>query len=73
MSEFKFKKNTNTKALQEKKPSNSKAGRPRGQEEKRTKHVGCYLTAGEFEQLRSRLDGRPASTVVRNLVLEYLK
>lgn len=72
MESFKFKKNSNTKALQEKKDDTKKIGRPRGQEEKRTKHLGCYLTEQEYESLKAKLDGRPASTVVRELVLRYL-
>ena len=67
MSEFQFKKNTHEAALQEK----PKPGRPRVGGEVRQKPVSCYLTKSEYEKFTNKLDGRPASSILRQLILQF--
>lgn len=76
---FPFKKNKNVNVLKEQKEIDENkdqkkqaVGRPRKQAEVRKKHIGCYLTEEESLQLQSKLDGRPASSVVRSLILDYI-
>ena len=77
---FSFKKNEDVHALPEAvsaaakpTPNRGKPGRPRDDEAGiRERQVSAYLTAEEFEKLNGKLDGRPASTVVRRLILDYI-
>ena len=74
MTEFKFSQNKETKALTSpvvKSKKKKGAGRPLAQESPRDKQVGCYLTQEEFEIFKTRLDGRPASALIRKLILEF--
>ena len=73
MTEFKFSQNKETKALDSSAPKKKGAGRPLAQEKPRNKQVGCYLTQEEFEIFKTKLDGRPASTLIRKLILEFNK
>ena len=82
-SAFSFKKNTDVSALPEAKPEpvvpkqikktgKAKPGRkPESDEGARKKQVSGYLTEGEFEKFEKQLDGRPASAIVRKLILDY--
>ena len=77
---FSFKKNTDVEALPHAVPeevkatSQGKPGRkPASDAGVRQKQVSAYLAQSEWEELESKLDGRPASTVLRNLILDYLK
>lgn len=76
MSDFKFSQNKNPQVLKDTAENNAKkkkgAGRPLQQKEVRSKQVGCYLTEDEFNTLKAKLDGRPASTAIRNLVLDFI-
>jgi hypothetical protein len=50
-----------------------KRGRPREKEEGvREKQVSAYLTPEEYAQLSRKLDGRPASAILRRLILDYI-
>lgn len=77
---FSFKKNEGVHALPEtasasvrSSTSRGKPGRPRDDEGGiRERQVSAYLTAEESEKLNAKLDGRPASTVVRRLILDYI-
>lgn len=83
-STFSFKKNTDISALPDAKPepitpklskpkAKGKPGRkPESVEGARKTQVAGYLTETEMEKLKSKLDGRPASAVVRNLILDYI-
>jgi len=75
MTDFKFSQNKETKALtsSEMKSKKKGAGRPLAQESPRDKQVGCYLTQEEFKTFKDMLDGRPASTLIRKLILEFNK
>lgn len=76
---FSFKKNTDVEALphavpKTPKPAAAKPGRkPTSEAGVRQKQVSAYLAQPEWEELERKLDGRPASTVLRNLILDYLK
>jgi hypothetical protein len=77
---FSFKKNTDLEALPhavpaaEKRSEPLKPGRkPTSEAGVRQKQVSAYLAYPEWEELERKLDGRPASTVLRNLILDYLK
>ena len=68
-SSFTFEKSNNNKTiLNEKK----RVGRPQEQDEPRNKAVNCYLTESEYKRLNKKLDGRPRSSVLRNLLLQYI-
>jgi hypothetical protein len=76
---FSFKKNTDVEALPHavpearKQKSTSKPGRkPTSEAGVRQKQVSAYLAMPEWEEFEKKLDGRPASTVLRNLILDYL-
>jgi hypothetical protein len=78
---FTFKKNEGVHALPDAAiPSEKKAaagrgkpGRPRDDEGGiRERQVSAYLTTEESEKFNAKLDGRPASTVVRRLILDYI-
>jgi hypothetical protein len=81
-SAFSFRKNDGVQALPEAVPPvapasvserGGKRGRPRDDDAAtRERQVTAYLTAEEYEKLSARLDGRPASTVIRRLVLDYI-
>ena len=79
-SAFSFKKNTDVEALPHAAPEKpkpkaaAKVGRkPSSDAGVRQKQVSAYLAKSEWEELERKLDGRPASTVLRNLILDYLK
>ena len=78
---FSFKKNNDIKALPydiNKGHSNnlsvkSKVGRkPSSDAGVRNKQVSAYLAQSEWEALERKLDGRPASTVLRSLIMNYI-
>jgi len=81
MAAFSFKKNTDVEALPHAVPpaapkpaAASRPGRkPASEAGLRQKQVSAYLAQSEWEALERKLDGRPASTVLRNLILDYLK
>ena len=68
MIDFEFSKNTSITALVEPK----KIGRPFSEEPPRNKHVSAYLSDEEYQCFIDRLDGRPASSVVRRLILDHM-
>ena len=71
MNDFQFKKNIGVQALAEaSKPF--KTVKPVPEEPNRSKHVSAYLTDDEYLTLQTKLDGRPASSVVRKLILTYI-
>lgn len=77
---FSFKKNTDIEALPHAVPASEKRAEPLKPGRKPTSEVGvrqkqvsAYLAYPEWEELERKLDGRPASTVLRNLILDYLK
>lgn len=80
---FSFKKNTDVEALPHavpakpmpvKKAPKAKAGRkPTAEVGVRQKQVSAYLAESEWAELEKKLDGRPASTVLRKLLLDYMK
>ena len=76
---FSFKKNTDLEALPHAVPppdqtTTSRPGRkPASESGVRQKQVSAYLAQPEWEALERRLDGRPASAVLRNLILDYLR
>lgn len=81
---FSFKKNTDISALPDARPEpivaklvvlepKGKAGRkPESAEGARKTQIAGYLTDAEMEQFKTKLDGRPVSAVVRNLILDYI-
>jgi hypothetical protein len=71
MNEFQFKKNIGVQALAETNRS-VKVIKPLLEEPNRSKHVSAYLTDEEYKTLQTKLDGRPASSVVRKLILTYI-
>lgn len=80
MASFSFKKNTDVEALPHAAPTASKSATPSRAGRKpasdagvRQKQVSAYLAQSEWEELERKLDGRPASMVLRNLILDYLK
>ncbi len=79
---FSFKKNTDVEALPHdvaetrpnSSPVKSKAGRkPSSEAGIRKKQVSAYLAQSEWEVFERKLDGRPASTVLRNLIMDYVE
>jgi hypothetical protein len=77
---FSFKKNTDIEALPHAVPEPLKrlealkpGRKPTSEAGVRQKQVSAYLAYPEWEELERKLDGRPASTVLRNLILDYLK
>lgn len=77
---FSFKKNTDVEALPHAVPETAKpkpaakpGRKPSSDAGVRQKQVSAYLAQPEWEELERKLDGRPASTVLRNLILDYLK
>ena len=84
-SSFSFKKNSDVSALPEAKPEHiaaiatkkvekGKPGRkPESADGARKKQVSGYLTDAEWKKFNSKIDGRPAAAIVRNLILEYIK
>ena len=74
-STFSFKKNDGVHALPEAVPPEtpSVAVRAPSRREGRPKarQVSCYLTEEEYVALVKKLDGRPLSASVRNLVLQF--
>jgi len=87
-STFSFKRNTDIAALPDAKPEplpeapakvakvkqpKRKPGRkPESSEGARSVQISGYLTEGENERFKEKLDGRPASAVVRKLILDYI-
>ena len=83
-STFSFKRNTDISALPDAKPAplapkaaaiepKGKPGRkPESEAGARKKQIAAYLTDAEMDRLNAKLDGRPASAVVRNLILDYI-
>lgn len=85
-STFSFKKNTDIQALPDARPEplapklasvpakiKGKAGRkPESDEGARKIQIAGYLTDTEMEQFKVKLDGRPVSAAVRNLILDYI-
>ncbi len=83
-SAFSFKKNTDVSALPDakpeavtakavKKPAKAKPGRkPESVDGARKKQVSGYLTDAEWAKFNTKLDGRPAAAIVRNLILDYI-
>ncbi len=84
-STFSFKKNDNISALPEAKPETATPEKPKATKQKgrpgrkpasaegaRKVQISGYLTDSENEKFKAKLDGRPASAVVRNLILEYI-
>lgn len=81
---FSFKKNTDIAALPDARPEplapvvaklepKGKAGRkPESADGARKIQIAGYLTDAEMEQFKIKLDGRPVSAVVRNLILDYI-
>jgi hypothetical protein len=82
---FAFRKNAEAPILAEAAPAprpapvavppkgEGKRGRPREKEEgAREKQVSAYLTPEEYAQLSRKLDGRPASAILRRLILDYI-
>lgn len=75
-STFSFKKNEGVHALPEAVPPElpatavrapiKKSGKPK------ERQVSCYLTEEEYAALLTKLDGRPISASVRNLVLQFM-
>ena len=54
------------------KPKGKPGRKPDSAEGARKVQVSGYLTDTENEKFKAKLDGRPASAVVRNLILEYI-
>lgn len=75
MSQFTFEKSSNRQPVLKEAPKarSTKLGRPQEQEEPRNKSINCYLTESEYKKLNTKLDGRTRSTVMRQLILDYLK
>lgn len=77
---FSFKKNTDVEALPHAVPApinlkkGSKPGRkPTSEAGTLQKQVSAYLAIAEWENFENKLDGRPASTVLRRLILDYIE
>ena len=74
---FSFKKNTGVEALPHPSPvpqQKSKPGRkPSPEVGVRQRQVSAYLAQKEWAKFESRLQGRPASAVLRNLILNFIK
>ena len=77
---FSFKRNTDVSALPQAKdeisPIPKSKGKPGRKSESdagaRKKQVSAYLTDEEWEKFSIKLDGRPASLIVRKLILNYI-
>lgn len=78
---FPFKKNTDVEALphavvktcHNDSSVKSKAGRkPSSEVGVRQKQVSAYLAQSEWEIFERTLDGRPASAVLRKLIMDYI-
>lgn len=71
---FSFKVNQEKKALSQDIKSEEKKnlGRPKEKEQPRNKQVGCYLTEDEFLAFKEKLDGRSASNVIRQLIINHI-
>lgn len=76
VSTFSFKKNEGVHALPEAVPPELPATAVRGPvkrtEKPKERQVSCYLTEEEYASLLTKLDGRPISASVRNLVLQFI-
>jgi hypothetical protein len=83
---FSFKKNSDVSALPHAVPEEPKTSAPKPKKPKakvgrkpaadvgvRQKQVSAYLAESEWQELEAKLDGRPASTVLRKLILDYMK
>jgi hypothetical protein len=81
-SNFSFKKNNDVFALPDAKPAavntpkEIKKGKPGRKPDPeigaRPKQIAGYLTEKEWKKFKVKLDGRPASSVVRNLIINYI-
>ena len=73
---FSFKKNDGVHALPEAVPPELPASTVRAPvkrtEKPKERQVSCYLTEEEYAALLTKLDGRPISASVRNLVLQFI-
>lgn len=65
---FEFKRNAGVQALVQ----GRKTVTPDTAGPVRSKHISAYLTEAEYTVLQSKLDGRPASSIVRKLILTYI-
>ena len=73
---FSFKKNDGVHALPEAVPPELPTATVRAPSRRggtpKERQVSCYLTEEEYAALVAKLDGRPISASVRNLVLQFM-